>query len=65
MGHSPKIKSQTRANPKAKQRNYHLLVDPWCSSHMFTLTSWWSSQKREPHRWNTQQTNRRVSKSRK
>jgi len=62
MGHSPKINSSTtEANPKVKQRNCHLPVDPECSSHLLTSKSWWSSQKREPHRWNTQQTNRKVS----
>jgi len=61
MGHSPKIKSsKTEASPKTKQRNRHLPVDPGCSSHLLTSTSWWSSQKREPNRWNTQQTNKRV-----
>jgi len=51
---------KTGASPKAKQQNHHLPVDPGCSSHLLTSTSWWSSQKREPRRWNTQQTNKRV-----
>jgi len=61
MDHSPKIKSsKTEACPITKQRNRHLPVDPGCSSHLLTSTSWWSSQKRELYRWNTQQTYRRV-----
>jgi len=39
-----------------KQRNHRLPDDHGCSSHMLTSTSWWSSQKREPHIQNTQQT---------
>jgi len=62
MGHSPKIKSlKTEASPIAKQWNCHPPVNLECSSHMLTSTSWWSLQKKEPHRWNTQPTHRRVS----
>jgi len=40
---------KTEASPEAKQRNHHLPADHGCFSHLFTSTSWWSSQREKNH----------------
>jgi len=50
MGHSPSKRRKKNSQVQSTtQTNHRILVGHGCSSHMLISTSWWSSQKREPH----------------